>query len=115
MPILVALVGQVSSDDERDLALLELLHGNAQRIRFAFEFHHDRCIHRDLQCAGAKNARLFVFRQEMRRFAVLCRNLHGVNSRALRTVYYRSSLINDIYPLWLWCLQQVRTVSETVV
>ncbi len=48
-PVLVAAVGEVAPDDEGDLSLLELLHGDLERVRLALELHHHRGAHRDLE------------------------------------------------------------------
>lgn len=48
-PVLIAGVGQVTPDDDGNLALLQLFHGDLQRVRFALKFDHDGRAHGDLQ------------------------------------------------------------------
>lgn len=44
-PILVAAVGQISSDFDRNFPLPELLHRDLQRVRLVLDVHHHRCVH----------------------------------------------------------------------
>ena len=50
-PVLEGPVRHVSADDDGDLPLLELLHGDLQRVRLALQLHHHRRAHCDLQGA----------------------------------------------------------------
>lgn len=54
-PVLKALVWQEAADDDRDLALLQLLHGNLQRVRLSIQLHHHWRAHRDLQRSRAQH------------------------------------------------------------
>ena len=61
-PVLEGAVRHVSPDDDGDLPLLELLHGDLQRVRLALELHHHRRAHRDLQRARPQHPRTLVLK-----------------------------------------------------
>ena len=61
-PVLEGAVGHVSADDDWDLPLLELLHGDLQRVRLALQLNHHRRAHRDLQRARPQHPRSLVLK-----------------------------------------------------
>ena len=70
-PILKRIVGQVSPDNDGDLALLQLLHGNLQGIGLSLEFDHDRRAHRNLQGPRAQNSGPLVLRHVLGGYALV--------------------------------------------
>ena len=59
-PVLEAAVGQVPPHDDGDLALLQLLHRDLQRVRLALQLDHDRGAHGDLQRPRPQHPRPLV-------------------------------------------------------
>jgi len=53
-------IWQVSTDDDGDLLLLELLHGDLEGICFPVQFDHDGCAHGDLEGSSAQNSGALV-------------------------------------------------------
>jgi len=66
-PILVTVVRKIATNDDGNLALLQLLHRYLQRIRFALQFDHYRSAHRYLKCPGAQDSCSLVFSHVSRR------------------------------------------------
>lgn len=56
------MIGQVSSNDDRDFPLFKLLHGDLEWIRLAVQLDHNRSAHCDLQSPRSQYSRAFVSR-----------------------------------------------------
>lgn len=70
-PILVRSIRQEAPDEEGNLLLTQLLHGDDERVRLALERDEDGRIHGDLQCPRPQDSRLFILCHVGRRLSVL--------------------------------------------
>lgn len=55
-PVFEGAVGQVPSNHQRNLLLLQLLHGDLQRVRGVLNVHENGRVHGDLQCSCTQHS-----------------------------------------------------------